>query len=161
MRFIENVAGFGIAAACLLVVLQVVLPYFPSLSMPWIPEVERYLVIYSVYVAAGVVFVRGGHIAVEFVVDRLPAKWQRAIDLFGVAVGMVFSLVVGVLALKWVAGERTLGAVTTSGIELPVWMVQIAVPLGLLMLAGFMGWRLVQLVRGKAERRQELSRDNS
>lgn len=147
MRFIETVAGFGIAAACLLVLLQVVSPYFPSLTLPWIPEVERYLVIFAVYLAAGVVFAKGEHIAVEFLVDSLPQIWQQVIDLFGVFLGIVFALTLGLLGIKWVAAERTLGAVTTSGIALPIWMVQISVPLGILILAGFMIRRLVHLVR--------------
>lgn len=153
MRFIETAAGFGIAAACLLVVLQVMSPYVPGLSLPWIPEIERYLVIYSVYLAAGAVFASGGHIAVEFLVDRLPRALQRAIDAFGIALGIVFSLTVGFLGIKWVAAERTLGAVMTSGIELPVWVVQSAVPVGLFILAGFMARKLIGLVRGKAENR--------
>jgi len=152
VRFIETVAGCAIAAACLLVLLQVVLPYFPSLSMPWIPEVERYLVIFAVFLAAGVVFAKKGHIAVEFVVEHLPPNWQWRIDILGVVLGIAFSVTVGLLGIKWVEGERMLGAVTTSGIELPIWMVQISVPLGLLLLAGFMVARLVQLAREVPEK---------
>lgn len=152
MRFLENVAGWGIAAACLLVLVQVVLPYFPSLSLPWIPEVERYLVIYAVFLAAGVVFAKNGHIAVEFLVERLPPNWQRRIDMLVVLLSVAFCGTVGLLGIKWVEGERMLGAVTTSGIALPVWIVQISVPLGLLILAGFMIGRLVQLARGRTEK---------
>lgn len=52
-----------------------------SASLPWSEELARYLMIYMTYLGVSVGVKRKSHIAVEFLVDRFPAKVQDAVEI--------------------------------------------------------------------------------
>ncbi len=63
-------------------------------ALIWSEELTTYLLVASSLLGAAVAFKRGSHIAVTFLVDRLPPGLRRAAHIFVQLVGVVFFSVV-------------------------------------------------------------------
>ncbi len=90
---LEWVAG---ALLCLMVVdvfLQVVSRYTGLFFIPWTEEVARLLFLWVVWLGAAAAMMRGGHIAFDFVVNRLPTRLRRSCVLV-VDVGVGLFLII-------------------------------------------------------------------
>ena len=75
--------------------------FFTALS--WSEELTCFLLVYASLVGAAVAFKRGSHIAVTFIVQRLPAGMQKASAVLVHLLGIGFFVVIafyGVLLMK-------------------------------------------------------------
>ncbi|MBM3597296.1 MAG: TRAP transporter small permease [Alphaproteobacteria bacterium] len=141
VRTVESAVGWlsrianGIAAlACLLtlalVCYAVAMRYFVGRPLTWGDEVAGYLVVVTVMLGVAEAQRRGENIGVDVVDER---------SRFGLVrlVGALSALAVGVCAwlflwegLQMVAFSRMIGIMSNVLPGLPMWTVQIAVPLG-------------------------------
>jgi TRAP-type C4-dicarboxylate transport system permease small subunit len=134
------VDGLGRVAAWVFVVIggmiawEVVARYVFNAPTIWAEELARFGQIWAVYLAAACVLRRRRLIAIGLVVDRLPAGWRRAADLFALALIAGFALLVLIWGadIAWDSFRRGRGS--ASMLDVPVWLTEIAVPLGALLL---------------------------
>jgi len=61
--------------------LQVVFRYLLAAPLPWSEEAARYCFVWIVFLGAALGLQRGVHLGVDLVVNRLPARMQRAISI--------------------------------------------------------------------------------
>jgi TRAP-type C4-dicarboxylate transport system permease small subunit len=122
--------------------IQVVLRYGFGRPLTWSEEICRYLFVWVVFVGAGVAARYNGHIALTFLVDRLPAGPRRGL---AVIMGM---LSLGMLLLVFVWQGWILTTVSmrqeSPATGLPVGYAALAIPVGGLLMA-------VNLVRAAFE----------
>ncbi len=71
------IALLGVMAA--LVIANVISRYVFSHSFPWVEEATRYMMIWAAFLGAGPALRVGGHIAVDTLVQALPAAGARAL----------------------------------------------------------------------------------
>jgi TRAP-type C4-dicarboxylate transport system permease small subunit len=105
-------------------------------ALTWTEETARYLMIWMGFLATGLALREGGHIAVEFVPERLPPAAQRGMLVVVRLLGLVFLLAVigaGWVLLMRVSGQRT----PVLGISM-LWPY-LAIPVGCLLTAFEMG----------------------
>lgn len=75
------------------------------------------------------------HISITFVTDRLPIKLARRIRIVGSLISLCMLAVMVVLTFRYTWSAWELGSVlTTSWGNLPLWLFQVIVPIGLFML---------------------------
>ena len=96
-------ALFGLMVAMIFfTTLQVITRVFFT-ALSWSEEITSFLLIYASLVGAAVAFKRGSHIAVTFIVQRLPAGSQKAlavlVHLFGIAFFAVIAFY-GIVLMK-------------------------------------------------------------
>lgn len=87
-------ALFGLMLAMIFfTTLQVIARVFFT-ALSWSEEITCFLLVYASLVGAAVAFKRGVHIAVTFVVERLPTGSQKALAVLVHLLGIVFFAVI-------------------------------------------------------------------
>ncbi len=96
-------ALFGLMVAMIFfTTLQVITRVFFT-ALSWSEEITCFLLVYASLVGAAVAFKRGSHIAVTFIVQRLPAGGQKAMAILVHLLGIGFFAVIafyGILLMK-------------------------------------------------------------
>ena len=76
----EYLVALLLAMMSVVVFVQVI-GRWTRLSLPWSEEFARYAMIYMVYIGTSVGVKYGNHIAVEFIVNLLPKKGQKIMEV--------------------------------------------------------------------------------
>jgi len=127
------IAAMSVIVTVLL--LQVILRYIFNYSIPWGSELARYLLIWTIFLVAGVGFKAGDHMAVDILVDRLPEKAGRALTFFTHFVVLVF--------VVWIAKQGyflvpRLFSQTSAALQISMSYAYLAVPVGCSLMAIYM-----------------------
>lgn len=122
-----------------LVGIQVIMRYVFQNSLSWSEELARYMFIWMVYVGISYGVKRNRHISIDVVHNLLPPK---AAALLSMVADLIF---LGFAALVVMNGSNIVARVLLStqnspALEIPMWMVYSAVPMGF----GIVCLRLVQ-----------------
>lgn len=157
-RIVRGLSALGIALAAIallaslaLIVYSVVMRYGVNRPAAWVDELVGYLLVACVMLAAADALFHGEHIAVDILTERLGARGKRLTLLAGlVAVGAS----AGLLAYEgWdmVSFSRMVGLLSNGYLAVPMWIPQLLVPVGavLLALAAISGF--VDALRRKAD----------
>lgn len=115
-----------LAAMLGLVFANVVGRYFFSVSFGWAEEVTRYLMIWVVFLGAGLALREGMHVAVTLFADAFD-RARPAIGWIAFAVLFLF-----LAALAWFGLEYAMFASRqrSAMLQLPMWTMYLAVPIG-------------------------------
>lgn len=119
-----------------------------SVSFFWAEESVRYLMIWAFVLTLGTAGRRGHHIRTELLVDAMPPRVRRAMNLLAVVAGVAFSLVLLVSSLPQLQRYYTMGMVSESNLDLPTWIVFLALPVGAALYALYYLGALRRLLRG-------------
>ncbi len=87
----------------------------------------------------GAIAARDGKLLALASADLLRGQWGRVARSFGAAVAAVVTTLLCLASARFVASERAGGSLLASGI--PVWIVQLVLPLGFALVAGRILWR--------------------
>ena len=107
-------------------------------SAPWLAadEAMTFTMVWGVFVGAGLVSLRGGHLAMDLVSGALPRRLGQALRLAGAALLVV---VLGFVALQSAEFLDTITMIgmTSMAAGIPMWVPHLAIPVGFaLMVAG-------------------------
>ena len=135
--------------------MNVVLRYVFQSPIFWAEELVRYLMVWVIFVGGSQATKKGGHVAVDAVTRLLSRK---ANDRLALAVNIFALGFLGVLF--WYSGEQVLrvraAAQTSPALEIPMWLVYLAIPIGsLLMFVRFSG-QLARRLRGEGVHVEEV-----
>jgi C4-dicarboxylate transporter DctQ subunit len=114
--------------------------YTQHLNLTWAQELCIYLFIWMAKFGAAYGVRTGIHVGVDVLINRLPEKQRRVGVVFGLAAGAFFTAVVAALGAKFVWLMYGTGQVSPD-LELPMWIVYLAVPLG----SALMCYRFLQV----------------
>lgn len=121
--------GTTIIFTSLLLFVNVVLRYVFHHAIYWAEELVRYLMVWLIFVGGSQVIKVEGQIRVDVLVRVLPERVQR---VWGVVVDLI-SLAM-LLILTWYAGQQCVRVLSSHqvspALELPMWLVYLAVPAG-------------------------------
>jgi TRAP-type C4-dicarboxylate transport system permease small subunit len=98
--------------------------FFTALS--WTEEITCFLLFYASLVGAAVAFKRGSHIAVTFIVQRLPRSGQKVLAIGVHLLGILFFAVV---AIHGSFLMRTESHQLSPGMQIPMAWVYVAFPI--------------------------------
>lgn len=131
--------GIGLAAATLvasmlLISYAVVMRYFLNEPPPWVDEVVGYLLVAAVMLASADALLKGEHIAVDIITERLGPRGRRITALGGlVAVAVTGALLVNE-GWDMVAFSRMVDLKSNGFLATPMWIPQLLVPIGAVMI---------------------------
>jgi TRAP-type C4-dicarboxylate transport system permease small subunit len=136
-RLVRRLAMLGVAmaavallASLVLVVYSVVMRYFLDQPAPWVDELVGYLLVACVMLASADALLEGEHLAVDLVTERLATRGRRLTLLFGlVAVGLS-ALLLAEEGWGMVAFSRMVGLMSNGYMAVPMWVPQLLVPIG-------------------------------
>lgn len=122
---------------------------FFDVSYFWAEESVRYLMIWAFFLTLGIAGRRGHHIRTELLVDAVPPRVRYWMHVISVAAGVMFCIVLFLAALPQVYRYYTMGMVSESNLDIPQWIVFLAMPIGAALLFLYYLGSLVRAIRGE------------
>lgn len=133
--------------ATLVAIAQVLLRGIFNIHLWWGEETIVYLVIFSTFLGAVITLRHNEHIAVKVFEPFLGRVGRRRMDILGILVTIIYLTVVGYFA--WLLlFEPFSTATVTPTLRLPLWVVELAVPLGFTLMLLRAIEILIRLIRG-------------
>jgi len=136
-RLVRRLASLGVAiaavallASLVLIVFSVVMRYFVGQPAPWVDELVGYLLVACVMLAAGDALLRGEHLAVDLVTERLGARGRRFTLLLGLVAVALSALLLVVEGWDMVGFSRMVGLKSNGYMAVPMWVPQMLIPIG-------------------------------
>ena len=128
---IENVlAASTLGAATVIAIVAVLLRYLFGIFLFWSEEAIIYLIIYSTFLGAVITLRHNEHVNVDIFGVFLQARGKRVLAVIAAAVTVVYLVCVGFFA--WLLLFEPFSTSTiTPALKLPLWAVELAVPIGL------------------------------
>lgn len=127
------VAGAFALAMMLTIGREVIGRYFFNAPTDWVVELDGYLLVGLVYLAGGYILLSDAHVRVDILYGRFSPRLRAWADLFAAGLALPFLAFVvwqsGILA--WDAWSRDDRSVVMAW---PLWLPELAVPLGALLL---------------------------
>jgi len=99
------------------------------LNLSWAQELTIYLFVWMAKFGAAYGVRTGIHVGVDVLVNRLDPPRRRAMILFGLMAGALFTGLIAAFGSAFVAELSTTSS-TSEVLELPIWMVYLAIPVG-------------------------------
>jgi C4-dicarboxylate transporter, DctQ subunit len=145
MKFLDHLEEWLIAflmgAATLVIFVAVVHRYASGLAIPglqdwlitlntsWAQEITIYMFVWMAKFGAAYGVRTGIHVGVDVLINRMDTPWRNKFVIFGLLAGALFTGIVGTLGASFV-WELSHTSSTSEVLELPMWIVYSAVPLG-------------------------------
>lgn len=137
-----------IAAITLLQVLGRML----GLAVPDAGEIAGYAMAASIFLALAHTFHSGGHIRVSLLLTHVGPRLRRALEYWCLALLALVGGLFGVFSIKLVIDSYAFGDVSTGMMSVPLWIPQISMALGAVLLEIAVIEEFVHVVRGNKPR---------
>lgn len=111
------------------------------LNTSWAQELTIYLFVWMAKFGAAYGVRTGIHVGVDVLVHRLSSTWKNKFIVFGLLAGAGFTGIIAVFGAHFVY-ELSGTSSTSEVLEIPIWMVYLAIPAG----SGLMCFRFLQVV---------------
>ncbi len=123
MAWVEQIMTASLALMILALLLQVVARYILKLSIPWTEEISRYLLVLMTFTGAAVAVRDRQHIAITFLLDRMPAMARMYAELaFNILIMLFIAAVfrgsLNMIQLTWETPAGTIAWITTGKLYL-------------------------------------------
>ena len=110
-----------------------------SIKLTWAQEACIYLFVWMAKFGAAYGVRIGIHVGVDILVERLKDPTKRIVTIIAMSGGILFTGIVAWIGADFVYHVR-LGGQTSPDLEMPMWIIYLAVPLG----SGLMCFRFIQ-----------------
>lgn len=119
---------------CMVIFLATVGRFTKLFTIVWAEELARYFMIWIIFLGIGVAGKKGEHFSVEVLDMLLPKKSLKVVNIIKVVLVVVFNLVASVWAIK-IIRYQVLTKQITPTLHWPMWVMYLAIPVGLLLMA--------------------------
>jgi len=146
-----NLATILMMAATALMFYEAVSRTVVSESHWWAEEAVRFLVVWSVMLAFGLSTRHGNYIRMDLFIDNAPRSVQRIGAWINCLAGLAFSILVVVAGVLGSMHLYRVGMMTESNLDLPLWLVRLALPIGAVFYALYFVSLAILLWKGEDE----------
>jgi len=129
-----TLSAAGVLASLGLIAWAVVMRYLFNRPPVWTDEVVGFILVGIVMLAAAQSLRHGEHIGVDILVARLGARGRFWAQLWSSSAVLVVALILIVNGWRTAMFSRQIGVLTEGNLEIPVFWLQLLLPLGGLML---------------------------
>lgn len=134
-RVLAQIAALMVLLVLLLTLFEVISRRVLQDPAIWAFPVTSYLLLFVVYLGTAFTLEQEGHVRVGLVVDLLPPRWRKRLNLFGDFMGLVFVLILGRLSWNLFATAFAHGQYDETTLHVPLVLINFVMPLGLGMMA--------------------------
>lgn len=129
----------GVAASCVLVSLflisyAVVMRYFFNTAPGWVDQTVGYLLVPTVMFATADAMRKGDHISVDILTGKLSPAKRRWVEAWSAGSVMIVALILIYNGWETAMSSRMLGIVTEGNVGIPIYLLQLFLPAGGLIL---------------------------
>lgn len=146
---LTTATGFMLVATAIML-FEAVSRGFLNHSYFWAEEAVRYLMVWAFFITLGCAG-RGGHmIRTEMLLERMPKALQRVANVITTSLGLIFSGILLFASVPQVSRYYTMGMMTESTLDLPMWLMFLAMPIGGALAALYYAGAILTALRGGA-----------
>jgi TRAP-type C4-dicarboxylate transport system permease small subunit len=142
LAVLRVLAGVLLAASVLLNFANVVARYFFSASIYWAEEVMLFFMVGCVFLGNGAVAWSGRHIKMDVIVGMMPPKAREWLDVFAELVFIAVAITIVVFAWPVIHDLYSFDQRSQSA-EIPLYIPQALIPVGLGIMAALVSVRLI------------------
>ncbi|MFA5702209.1 MAG: TRAP transporter small permease [Advenella sp.] len=129
-KIIWSVATVFLLVSTSIMIVEGLSRFFFNVSYFWAEELVRFLMVWAFFLTLGIAGFRFYHIRTELLVQRLSVGMQKVTWLLASVAGMVFAGILFYSSIFQVMRLYKMGMVSESNLEIPLWIVSLAVPIG-------------------------------
>lgn len=145
MKFLDHLEEWLImslmAAATIVVFIAVLHRYASGMPIPgvqealirlntsWAQELTIFMFVWMAKFGAAYGVRTGIHVGVDVLINQLNTPWRNKFIIFGLLAGATFTGIIGTLGTTFVY-ELSHTSSTSEVLEVPIWIVYLAIPLG-------------------------------
>ena len=133
-RLFVNIGVVMFLAATGIMLVEAAGRAFFNHSFFWAEEAVRYLFVWAFFLNIGVAGSKGYHIRTGMVVDLLGPKLKIAANGLVCLLGTTFGVILFIASIPHLQRFYKLGMMTESNLDLPLWVLFLAVPIGSVLL---------------------------
>ncbi|NMG01641.1 TRAP transporter small permease subunit [Azoarcus taiwanensis] len=122
---------------------------FLNTSYFWAEEAVRYLMVWAFFLTVGAAGTAGHHIRTDLLVERLGRRAQQVCHFLASLTGLGFSGVLFYASLPQVQRYYTMGMMTESNLDLPLWALFLAMPIGAVLFFAYYLSCLLRTLKGE------------
>jgi len=141
-------AGLFLILICVIIVAQIVARQFGTM-IPSTDEFAAYSMAASGFLALPYALMRGAHIRVELLFRLLPQRSLFAVEVMGNLIGLLIAAYLAWYCALFVLESYAFNEVSSGLLPIPMWIPQVPMVLGTLILVIAMFERLVLVCRGQ------------
>ncbi|HKZ27541.1 MAG TPA: TRAP transporter small permease [Rubrobacteraceae bacterium] len=128
---VENtLAAVALGGASLLACLQVILRYLFDYTIFWAEEGTIYLLILSTFIGAVITLRHNEHVNVDVLAAFFKERGKRVLAVISALITVIYCGVFGAYAWILVTQPAAL-SILTPALRLPLWVVELSLPVGL------------------------------
>lgn len=109
--------------------IPVVQDYLLTLNTSWAQELTIYMFVWMAKFGAAYGVRTGIHVGVDVLINKMNPQWRNKFVVLGLLSGALFTGIVGTLGASFV-WEMAHTDQTSADMEIPMWWVYLAIPLG-------------------------------
>jgi len=137
MKTIDKLWGYietctSVAAMLIMTVsifMQVIFRYMIQSALPWSEELARYAMIYLTFIGVSAGTKSGAHFSVTAIVDVLPAKLRKYVNMAEHTISTVLFSVYLIMSAQMVMSIYSTHQLTPA-MQLPIFIIYLSLPLG-------------------------------
>jgi len=119
-----------VIATVALVTYSVVMRYLLNTPQTWTDELVGYFLVYIVMLGVSEALRHDEHIAVDLISGRLGSRGRLATEIWGMVVVIAVSGALLISSYGMVAFSHKVGLISDGYVEAPMWIPQLALPIG-------------------------------
>lgn len=142
------VSAAGVLLCLALITYSVVMRYAFNSPPAWVDDTVGFTLAGIVMLAAASTLRQGGHIGVDILTAGLGARGKRWAEAWAMLTVLAVSLILIVNGWETVIFSRMLGIMSAGNVEIPVYLLQLLIPLGGVMMLLVALEALIRLAAG-------------
>ena len=142
MKDFENSISAIFLIGILITILLQVFVRVVDISLGFTEELSRYLMIWLTFIGISAAIKVDGHLGTTFIYKYLPKRIKAVYPYFQIICFMLLCVIMIILGFNHAFSQFSSGRTWTS-VDLPLWIIHVAIPLGFL----FSLFRLFQKLR--------------
>ena len=152
VQLLGHAAGFVLGVMAVLICLDIGVRYFGLGALPWVIELSEYLMYGGAFLGAPWVLRENGHVALDIVTSKLPARSSRRIEVIACLFGLLACAAMAVYGGSAVYGAWHDHMVTVKTWRYHEWVLLLPIPMsGVLMAIEFVRRILFPVPRDPAQ----------
>jgi len=147
-NFGAYLSSFLIIALTILIIIEIVARSFFNVSTMIADEYSGYFYLASIFLGLGYTFKEDGHIRINIFTSKLPKKVNRYIDIFAGSITLVLIIFILYFSIKMLVESYKYDMVSETVSETPIYLTQLAIPIGLFMFSIAVLAFLIKKIKG-------------
>lgn len=123
-------AGVGFLITAFIISYEIVMRAAFNEPTEWSLELSVYLVLIGGFLGMAATYRDGKHIRLDLITDRLPKSWQTYFSIVAGIGTLVFGVIFFIESIDMVATSYQMERTSTSTLRVPLYLPQLALPIG-------------------------------